>query len=64
MLFLLGLAIDLGEKAPLLTVQDVREILEVILPKREFSEKDVIEWIERKHKARYSAKQSHHRRNK
>ena len=64
MLFLLTLAIELGEKASLLTVQDVREILEVILPKREFSEKDVIEWIERKHKARYSAKRSHHRRNK
>lgn len=62
MLFLLTLAIEWGKKAPLLTVQDVREILEVILPKKKFSKKDVTDWIKRKHLARYSAKQSHHRR--
>ena len=34
MIFLLMLVMDLGKKAELLTVQDVKEILEVILPKR------------------------------
>ena len=34
---LLELQLDFLPKAPLLTLRDVREILEVILPKREFS---------------------------
>ena len=43
MLVLLMLTIDLGKKAELLTVQDMKEILEVILPKKVITEKDVIE---------------------
>ena len=64
MLVLLMLTIDLGKKAELLTVQDMKEILEVILPKRVITEKDVIELIKEKHIARHSAKMSHHRINK
>ena len=47
--------------APNLTVQDVREILEVILPRRKITSKEILEIIEKKHKARLSARLSHHR---
>ena len=63
MLTILMLTIDLGKKAHLLTVQDVKEILEEILPKRKITETDILNLIERKHKARDSARKSHHRRN-
>ena len=53
MLTILMLTIDLGKKAQLLTVQDVKEILEEILPKREITEMGVLNLIEKKHKARY-----------
>ena len=62
MLFLLMCMLDWGEKAPMLTLQDVKEILEVILPREEITAQDIIELIEKKHKARYSAKRSHHKR--
>ena len=63
MLTILMLTIDLGKKAQLLTVQDVKEILEGILPKREITEINILNFIEGKHKARDSARKSHHRRN-
>ena len=53
MLTILMLTIDLGNKAQLLTVQDVKEILEEILPKREIAEMEILNLIEGKHKARY-----------
>lgn len=62
MLFLLQLNLYWQEKAPLLTVQDVREILEVILPKREITPQEILRLIEQKHRARDSAKRSHHRK--
>jgi len=62
MLFLLELSLYWQEKAPLLTVQDVREILEVILPKREITPQEILQLIEQKHRARDSAKRSHHRK--
>jgi hypothetical protein len=64
MLFLLILVMDLGKKAELLTVQDMKEILEVILPKRVITESEILEIIEEKLMARYSARMSHHRRNR
>lgn len=64
MLVLLMLVMDLGKKAELLTVQDVKEILEVILPKRVITEREILKIIEEKHRARYSARMSHHRRNR
>ena len=63
MLTLLMMVMDLGKKAELLTIQDVKEILEVILPKKEITEREILKIIEEKHRARYSARMSHHRRN-
>jgi len=54
--------IELGSKADLLTVQDVKEIVEVILPRRMIDDRTLLEIIKAKHKARISARESHHRR--
>lgn len=62
MLFLLEMQDEWKLKAPLLTLTDVREILEVIMPKRKVSDREILKLIEQKHKARYSAKLSHHKR--
>lgn len=59
MLFLLELQMSLKDKAPMMTVQDAREILQEILPKREITEKDLIEIIRRKHQQRFNARQAH-----
>ena len=45
MLYLLLLTLQLGEKAEFLTVQDAKEILEVIMPKRKITREDVVEII-------------------
>ncbi len=63
MLFLLILQMKWKDKAPMMTIQDVREILEVILPRKRITKKEIIEIIKRKHKARESARKSHHKRN-
>jgi SRSO17 transposase len=60
MLFLLELQIEWRNKAPQLTVQDVREILEVMLPKKEVTPEDILKIIQQKHKARDSARKFHH----
>jgi len=62
MLFLLELQLDWKPKAPHLTIQDVREILEVILPKREITPDEILMIIQQKHKARLSARRSKHRK--
>jgi SRSO17 transposase len=59
MLFLLELQMSLKDKAPMMTIQDAREILQEILPKREITEKDLIEIIRRKHQQRFDARQAH-----
>jgi len=64
MLYLLLLTLQLGKKAEFLTVQDAKEILEVIMPKRKITREEVVKIILEKHKRRLSARQSHHRRNK
>jgi len=48
----------------MLSVMDVKEIFEVIMPKKEFTKEEVLVIIEQKHRARLSARKSHHRRNK
>ncbi len=63
MLFLLTLQMKWKGKAPMLTIQDVREILGVILPRRGITKKNILEIVKRKHKARESARKSHHKRN-
>lgn len=62
MLAVLMMQIELKVKADMLTLQDVKDILEVIMPKREISEREILKIIKAKHKARLSAKESHHRR--
>jgi len=64
MLYLMSLTIDLGKKADFLTVQDVKEIFEVIMPKRTVTDEECLQLILKKHKARESARRSHHRRNR
>jgi hypothetical protein len=64
MLYILMLTMDLGEKADFLTVQDVKEILEVIMPKEKVTKRELLHLILKKHKSRESARRSHHRRNK
>jgi len=63
MLFLLILHLKWKGEAPLLTIQDVREILEVVLPRKVVTNEELLNRIERKHKARESARKSHHKRN-
>ncbi len=62
MLFLLELQLDWKPKAPNLTIQDVREILEVILPRREMTPDEILKIIQQKHKAKLSARRSKHRK--
>jgi SRSO17 transposase len=62
MLVVLMMQLELKVKADMLTLQDVKDILEVIMPKREISEREILKIIKAKHKARLSASESHHRR--
>jgi len=64
MLFILMLMLDMSDLADLLTVQDIKEILEVIMPKKDISDEQLLHLILKKHKARDSARRSHHKRNK
>lgn len=64
MLFIMEMQIEWGKKAPMLTVMDVKEIFEVIMPKKEFTKEVLLDFIRQKHKARLSARKSHHRRNR
>jgi SRSO17 transposase len=62
MLAVLMIQIELKVKADMLTLQDVKEILEVIMPRREIDEREILKIIKAKHRARFSARESHHRR--
>jgi hypothetical protein len=62
MLFILELKIEWGERAPMVSVMDIKEILEVILPKKEITDEEILAVIRQKHKDRLSARKSHHRR--
>ena len=62
MLFLFELQLDWKPLAQRLTLRDVKEILEVTLPKREFSSGEILKHIENKHRFRDSARRSHHRK--
>ena len=64
MLYILTLMLDMGEKAEFLAVQDIKEILEVIMPKKKISDEELLRLILENHKARESARRSHHRRNR
>lgn len=64
MLFLLQLTIQFREKAPLLTIQDAREILETFLPRNSYSSQEFVELLRRKHQMRLSARRSHAKKQK
>jgi len=64
MLFLLQLTKRFRPKAPMLTLQDAREILETFLPRKSYSPEEFIQVLQRKHQARLSARQSHTRKQK
>lgn len=64
MLYIMLITIDMGKKAEFLTVQDVKEIFEVIMPKSNITSEEILHLILEKHKRRLSARRSHHRRNK
>jgi SRSO17 transposase len=56
MLFLLELVFNLREDAPLLTIQDVREILERFLPRKDYSPAEFKKLLEKKHKLEFKRK--------
>jgi hypothetical protein len=64
MLFLLQLTLQFREKAPLLTLQDSREILETFLPRKSYSPKEFIQLLQQKHQDRLSARRSHAKKQK
>ncbi len=64
MLYIMLITIDMGKKAEFLTVQDVKEIFEVIMPKSNITNEEILHLILEKHKRRLSARRSHHKRNK
>jgi SRSO17 transposase len=62
MMVLLNIDIELGRRADLFSLQDAKEILEYMMPRREVDQEDLLEILWEKHRARHSAKMSHHRR--
>jgi hypothetical protein len=62
MLAVLMMQLELKTKADMLTLQDVKDILAAIMPKREINEREIIKIIRAKHKARISANESYHRK--
>jgi SRSO17 transposase len=60
MLALLSMCIELGEDTDILTVQDIKAILEIILPRKRYSDRDLTKLINDRYKARHSAKMSHY----
>ena len=60
--FLVRLHVKMGDKAPALTFPQTRQLLQVILPKREFDAQGVLEEIKRIQKQNYAAARSHRKR--
>jgi len=52
------------KKAPMLTIQEAREILEEFLPRKTDSPEEFMALIEQKHKARLSARKSYAKQQK
>ena len=64
MLFLLRLQVTLKERAPRLTINDAREILEVVLPQKQLGLEEAVEYIRLKHQKRDAARRSHTLKNR
>jgi SRSO17 transposase len=60
--FLVRLRVEMGEDAPALTVSQTRQLLNVILPKREFDGQAMLEEIQRTQQQNYAAYRSHRKR--
>ena len=60
--FLVELRVEMADDAPALTVSQARQLLQVILPKREYDAADVIAEIERIQRQNYAAYRSHRKR--
>ena len=58
MVFLEVLRKKLGAKAPMLTLQDAKEILEVVMPQKTLSLDEAVEIIRQKHLNRYRSRES------
>ena len=61
MFALLSISYEVGEDTDFLTVQDVKVILEMILPRKHYRDKELIKFIDDRYKARHSAKMSHYK---
>jgi SRSO17 transposase len=58
MLFLVTLRTNLVSQAPMLTLQDAKQILEILLPKKTLTPEDVVNIIQKKHLNRYCSRNS------
>ena len=58
MLFLVTLRKSLVAQAPMLTLQDAKQILEILLPKKSLTLEDAVKIIEKKHWNRYCSRYS------
>ena len=56
--FLLTLRKNLVVQAPMLTLQDTKQILEILLPKKSLTLEDAVKIIEQKHWSRYRSRNS------
>ncbi len=59
MLFLILLQVTLKERAPRLSIDDAREILEFVLPRKKLALEEAVEYIRQKHLQRDAARCSH-----
>ena len=64
MLFLLQLKRTLQPQAPMLTLQDVHEILRVVMPRKDVSFEEVVELIRQKHLNRWRSRNSYLKKQK
>lgn len=60
--FLVRMRVEMGDEAPALTVSQARQLLNVILPKREFDAQAMLEEIQRTQQQNYDAHRSHRKR--
>lgn len=60
--FLVRLRVKLGARAPALTVSQVRRLLQVVLPRREFDAREALAELERIQRQNHAAYRSHRKR--
>jgi SRSO17 transposase len=60
--FLVSVRVEMGDDAPALTISQARQMLNVVLPKREFDAEAALKEIQRTQQQNYAAYRSHRRR--